>query len=456
MSVSFKYTVFSFVLLAILSLSLSGCTSKYKINDTKTFKLTDEAIVNPFMGFAINAENDQAVGEYSLVYIDITFKELQPDNPDEFDFESIENENNIKSWKEQGKHAVLRFICDYPSDESHSDIPDWLMELTDDGTYYDTSYGMGYSPDYNNETFIYYHEQAIKALAEYFDDGFVSYVQLGSLGHWGEWHIKQNEGLHDMPDEKIREEYISHYTSYFTNAKLLMRRPFNAVAKYNLGLYNDMFGSSEDTNEWLDWINYGGKYSHTKNALSPVPDFWKFSPSGGELTSSIPMEDICGDGLEELLELMKQSHTTFIGPKTPVSLENDDKIYKNATEKIMSLIGYRIGISEVSVIQALNSEDIKITLKWENNGIAPIYFDLPVSLYKKNTRGEFKKIKDIDIKLSEILPGEAVYSETVISADSDNQILYIGISDPMTNKPSVNLVSNQNTENGYIEIYKFR
>ena len=36
-----------------------------------------------------------------------------------------------------GKHAVLRFVCDFPEDETHSDIPDWLMSKTGDGVYYE-------------------------------------------------------------------------------------------------------------------------------------------------------------------------------------------------------------------------------------------------------------------------------------------------------------------------------
>ena len=62
---------------------------------------------------------------------------------------------------------MFRFVCDKPSDEAHRDIPDWLYEKTGgDGTAYDMDYGKGYSPNYDNETFIRAHERAIKALGE--------------------------------------------------------------------------------------------------------------------------------------------------------------------------------------------------------------------------------------------------------------------------------------------------
>ena len=73
-------------------------------------------------------------------------------------------------WKTEGKHAVLRFVCDIPDDNlMHKDIPDWLFDLTGDGTFYDTSYGKGYSPNYGSEIFIKYHEAAA-----------VSYTHLNS------------------------------------------------------------------------------------------------------------------------------------------------------------------------------------------------------------------------------------------------------------------------------------
>lgn len=442
--------------LVLLIVIFTSCSKKgdevmFEINDTVTFETTDKAVVNPYMGFAVSADNEDAVGENSLVYIDVTFRELQPNSPHEFDFETIAEENNIEMWKKQGKHAVLRFVCDRPDDEEHSDIPHWLMELTGDGSFYDISYGKGYCPDYTNEIFIEYHKNAVKALAEYFDDGFVSYVQLGSLGHWGEWHIKSDVGI-AMPAEDVREEYVSHYTDSFSNARLMMRRPFNSVKENNMGLYNDMIGSAEATNEWLDWIKYGGEYSQTgeANAMSAVPDFWKTAPSGGEFTSSVPMDYMCGEGLAETVEMLEKSHTTFIGPKTPVGDQY-------ATEKIITSIGYRLGITQVNVSKIKNSDEIILKMEWQNAGTAPLYFDLPVNLYVKNADGNFAELKKVDIKLSEILPDEKMYSETVISASeiSENTTLYVGITDPMNGKPAVTLVSNQSMIGKYAEIYSF-
>ena len=81
--------------------------------------------------------------------------------------------------------------CDEPGDEAHLDIPDWLYEQTGTGRWYDIAYGKGYAPDYTDPVFFAAHERLLRAVGERLGaDGFVSYVELGSLGHWGEWHVK--------------------------------------------------------------------------------------------------------------------------------------------------------------------------------------------------------------------------------------------------------------------------
>ena len=426
------------------------------------FQMTDQSVINPFMGFAVDATSKKAASNYSLVYIDITFRELQPDAPDQFDFEAIAQSNHIDLWKSQGKHAVLRFVCDLPGEKKHMNIPDWLYALTADGTFYNTSYGKGYSPDYSNEVFMKYHKQAIAAVADYFSDGFVSFVELGSLGHWGEWHVKREDGIVPMPDAAVRDEYVRHYTESFQTAKLLMRRPFQSAAEHQLGLFNDMAGDPEATAEWIDWIDNGGDYTQTgeKGALCPMPDFWKTSPSGGELTSSLSMEYLCGEGLEPTLSLLKETHTTFIGPKCPVSSSDkyDDEMYQNAASEMIGAIGYRIGITRFEMKKSAKDGGYLVSMEWENNGVAPLYFDLPVKLYLTDREGNSTNIADVDIKLSELLPGEKKSTATEIRIDSKTgqKSITLGIIDPMTNKPCVKLISDQEyTEDNLAELYRF-
>ena len=146
------------------------------------------------------------------------------------------------------------------------------------------------------------------------NDGPATYVDPGSLGHWGEWHIKTGEGLVPMPGEAIRDEYVADYEAAFPTAKLLMRRPFNITAAHGLGVYNDMTGHEKDTAEWLGWLQNGGWYGEEPNALAPLPAFWQNAPVGGEFASSIPMKTMLRSQLSQTVALVQQSHKRILGP----------------------------------------------------------------------------------------------------------------------------------------------
>ena len=160
------------------------------------YEPSEEVFGNPLMGYAPCAWNAEVREDVSLLYMDVTWAELEPEEG-KYNWEEIEKENQLDRWREEGKHIVLRFVCDVPGAEKHMDIPEWLYKKTDQaGTWYDVEFGKGFSPDYNKEQFIAYHRKAVEAMGEHWgQDGLISYIELGSLGHWGEWHVNYSEGI---------------------------------------------------------------------------------------------------------------------------------------------------------------------------------------------------------------------------------------------------------------------
>lgn len=415
---------------------------------------TDDVLRNPMIGFAPRADYHDLVAsnliDCTLVYVDVTWRQLEPQKG-VFDFESIESDNNLDEWRALGKRAVFRFVCDMPEDEKHMDIPDWLYEETGkDGDWYDTEYGKGYSPNYENETLIKYHAKAVKALGErYGGDDFFCYLELGSLGHWGEWHVKYSDGIKRLPKENIREQYILPYIESFPNSMIMMRRPFNAAKKYNFGIFNDMTGDKEDTETWLDWINNGGDFSQTeeKNALSAMPDAWKISPIGGEFTSSVSMKKLLDEYLETTLDLINKSHMSFIGPKCPSVNELE---YKEEIEKVKLSLGYRLRIKGVVLTQFPLCNELKVNIYWVNDGIAPFYKNWDVYLCLYDNEGTQVIKTPIDISLITIVDDTPVISTTSVSIDNLSAGVYdvgVAIIDPMTNSPGVSLANKIQIEN---------
>lgn len=404
----------------------------------KQYKESQAAFGNPLMGYVPSAWYNEVSEDISLLYMDITWAELEPEEG-VYNWASIDEENQISRWRKEGKHLVFRFVCDIPSDEEHMDIPEWLYEKSGKaGKWYDGEYGKGFAPDYNNPTIISCHEQAVKALGEHFgQDGLISYVELGSLGHWGEWHVNYSEGIQRIPREAVREKYILPWTEAFPDARILMRRPFASAEKYGFGLYNDMTGQPEATQSWFDWINNGGEYDQTgeKNVIVPMKDFWKTAPSGGEFTSSLSMEEMLDTNLSGTVEMIREAHTTFLGPKIP------DENYVDGYKEVLKNMGYRLWISMAELKNTAKGSRLKLT--WENSGVAPMYKEWPVYVYIEDESGKLVEKSRISIKISSLLPGEKATTLTALETERLNSLLEkgyrisVGIEDPMTELPCV-------------------
>ena len=104
-------------------------------SEIREYTASDAVLYNPLMGFAPEADYEEAVGEHTLVYLEVLWKEIEPEEG-VYDFTSLEERNLLSRWREEGKYVVLRFICDKPSEEVHMDIPQWLYDKTGDGTFY--------------------------------------------------------------------------------------------------------------------------------------------------------------------------------------------------------------------------------------------------------------------------------------------------------------------------------
>lgn len=455
-----KRSKIPYIMLVLLSAGCAGLLLyivpyRYHLNHMETFSETNEPLDNPLTGYAPPAENTAECSDSQLVYIGLTWDMWEP-VPGQYAEEILEETFHIKQWKQENKHAVLRFICDLPGEEGHMDIPRWLYEKTRDGEFYDTGYGAGYAPDYENEYFMERHSLALQALADYCNkDDFVAYVELGSLGHWGEWHTNTGEGLAAMPDAQICWNYVLDYSDNFHNARLMMRRNYTMAADGGMGLYNDMTGSPDDTEEWLGWIENGGSFdtSGTPLQYTPMPEFWKKSPSGGEFTSEYSMEELLNDRFQETLGLIRDSHMTFIGPQSPEGTLKDE----NAAQTIREELGYRYYISSISTRYSFSDDSLEVKLTWENTGLAPLYWNWPVTMYIYNSDGTLKYWEMVDLDLTELYPGTTL--ETVSSIPFTDEFRHgyqvgIGITDP--DEKEYILLANDAEEREHIQIlYKF-
>lgn len=84
-------------------------------------------------------------------------------------------------------------------------------------------------------------------------------------------------------------------------------------------------------------------------------------------------------------------------------------------------------------------------MTWANDGTAPFYKDWPVWVYVTDENGDTIEKKQVEMKLSSILPGESVKTEIcletkkLVDLASKKYNIRIGVEDPMTGKENLRL-----------------
>lgn len=436
-------------LIALLVMASFYAIRRYWLAKTlyeKTFKSSTKVLANPLQGYAPSAKSATVSDDIRLVYIDVTWADLEPEEG-KYDWEGIEKTNQFQRWKDLGYHAVFRFVSDYPGDAKAIDIPDWLYQDTKDGTHYDNELGKGYSPNYSNKRLLAAFQETVAAMGERWGrDSFIAYIELGVIGHWGEWHTnldKKQAG--SIPKEHIRDQYVEPWQPAFPNAQLLMRRPFRIAAEEGYGLFNDVIGDESETKRWLDWIKEGGNYDQTgeTDALVAMTHFWETAPSGGELTSAKSMQTLLGQDFESLKQQVKASHTTFLGPKIA-----DETVSETAYQSLRRELGYRFYISRVRL---LSNRVLEVT--WVNDGNAPIYWKWPVKLYFSD-----QLTKTVNFDLRNLLPGQTQQMRVTLSKKqfTDWQSISLAINNPETDEPAVFFANDDQEDSKRLVLIKNR
>ncbi len=425
---------------------------KAESKTTSRFEETDAVLANPFMGFSVDARGKGGQQPYTLAHANIFWKDLEPVKG-RFEFEAFEREIQLARWKQEGVRLVLRVILDYPGDESHRDIPEWLYEEMDGkGSWYDVDYGRGFSPDYSHPALISNHARLIEALGErYNDNPDIAFIQLGSIGHWGEWHTWDQSGDKiPFPTRKVTDQYVLPYVESFPDKPLLARRPLAIAKKYGFGLFNDAFGNKESTvEEFYKWYTKGYVSWLTKEQEPSMLNFWVNAPSGGEFADGDRY--FTDSSIKETIRQARLTHLSWIGPRGPAEEKRGGPLQMNI-DRFLATIGYRYVISEASYASGISpGESLTVDLRVLNRGIAPFYFEWPFQLSLINEEGVTVSRYTTKIDIRKWLPGtaeeQADYPIPKGIAPGD-YTLAAAIVDPDTGRPGVQFAMDNRRADG--------
>jgi len=379
---------------------------KTKFKLSKEFEPKTEYVKNTEIGYAPYSRWGEYSEDISMVYMDMRWNEVEKVK-DVYDWENWER---LTRWNlinnMENVNIIFRLILDEPTDVKHSDLPDYLTTSAH-GQYYDNEYGKGFAPYYDNSELIERFRFFIDKFFERYSSIYgkldkISIIQFGIIGHWGEWH--NHPTLHKFPNSDILREYLDLFINRLNNTTFLFRRNFEFIEDYKnrfpdniFGVYNDVIGDKNETEEWLNWINNGSDYPMIPNGngfLPAMPTLLEHTVVGGELTSGIPMKELLVDNLDQTVDLIKKSHTSIMGQNIPIKKEDiSEEQFKNAYEKIRDNLGYKVFVKDINIDFSGDTDNLQgtttITIKNMGNSALAGSYQLDIGLISSSDTYQF-------------------------------------------------------------------
>jgi hypothetical protein len=401
-------------LLVIFSLTFvsAGCqeNATETDNDGASLEEIDDVLPNPFKGYAPWIGSGNPVYQVKLQEATYGWRDLEPEKGN---YKWSVLERNWGNITQTGKRVGFRVAAEIPG-SGQNDTPQWLIDQGVEMRPYSIDGNDGYAPDWDDSLFLAAHRDFILALGQRYDqDPRVAWIDIGSYGFWGEWHVWMNESL--AATQATKQAILEAYFEAFPTKHKVIAFDDDFATKYVTdhggGIRNDCLGT-EDSNNW---------YLTSLNGIDPSLNdrVWKTAIITGEFCGS--SEGAVAGTTERFdlnYEFIKKTHWSYIGPAGGAILPQDDEHRKNL-DKLHKTLGYRFVLKTVEHNKAAaKGSELTITIKLENKGVAPFYYDWPLVLYLMSADQQVAFQTELAVDIKTWLPG--LRSEiTVIKIPAD-------------------------------------
>lgn len=372
----------------------------------------------PLVGYAPDIRSTDT-GKTSLLFLSLTWRDLEPEEG-RFVFADWERRLDFSGLRRRGQRLVFRLVLDYPAFKGSPALPDWLLERVP-ARPYRSPFGQGLAPDYGHAELAGVYRRLVLALGQAWgQDGLLAYVELGGLGHWGEWH--QIASLGPLPQGDFAQYfYVDPWFQAFRFCRICLRRSFAWLASdrsYNF--YHDELGDLAQTQVWLDELVEGGE-SFDEAQLRGLGESGLERVCGGEWSSKCLWAPLS----PSLLVQMGRLGLSFLGPALPQNVET--------ASVLEAWIGYQLWLPQVKGVSSLLGTCLG--LLWENQGVAAFPFDWPVYLAWETWRGERGR-SCLRVRLSQVGPGQRIWSFAWLPRPLlTYKSLSLSVEDPLAQKP---------------------
>ena len=317
----------------------------------------------------------------SVAYIRVLWKEFEPIQG-EYNYDFIED---ILRKAEKNGQTVMFRLMQHSTRES-DDVPDWLKALIECPARPE---GQRVKDCPTDPKFLQYFGQAIRKLGERFDkDPTLAFVDVSLPGAWG-------EGSHvDWFSKEDLEAFVDIYTDVFKNTLLIGQTcipwlVLHSNEKTSMGWRADCIGRPNLTYEMLP------------PKVEKMEDVWKKGHVSFESYWWLGEWQRQGWDLDKIIQTTLNWHaSTFNAKSLPIPWEWQDKI-----DAWVAKMGYHFVIDSFACPALTRAGDeVSMTLKMDNVGVAPIYHKIPLYVRLKGLYGYYELQTDIDIRTW--LPGK--------------------------------------------------
>jgi hypothetical protein len=399
---------------------------------------------NPLKGWCTYTFPGELHQPYSLVYQYVSWKQLEPVKGD-YEFARWEK----KAWDgplSVDRHIVFRVYLDYPG--TPAGIPDWVAA---DGlkTRHYTDYGGGNSPDYDNPNLVAGLVKLIAALGKRYDhNSRVAFVELGTLGFWGEWHTYPHVSW--FASAATQQRIVDAYHQAFPDKILLGRYADGVLGTEDwLGYHDDFFPS--DTNGSEDWMFL------PKMRKSGRTENWRRAAIGGEMEPNAANKWL-GDGFSTTMDALKSGHFSWIGPYNPGMERNESATFISRSQEMVRTMGYQYRLKSLSFAPVVRkSRSLKIDIVAENDGVAPFYYPWKVQIAILTLSGSVAAIIPLPDDIRTWQPGPfSIHAVATEKLRPGSYQLALGILDPYTGHPDLQFANKLKYVSGWTVLSKLR
>lgn len=307
--------------------------------------------------------------------------------------------------KETGKCPI---VVGQEKDGVQYATPAWVREAGAKGVETEAEGARSWSPDWDDPIYLEKLDAFQKAFANRYDgQPWVRYVDIASIGEWGEGHTSASTNIPPTVEEvkKNMDVYLRHFKESLivsTDDLLYYGKPEDEVdSLYRYAVDNGM--SVRDDSPMVDWylqrnldtwsVSHPKFYDplyKTKPIIVELQHYGMVKNEGNWIGKNgehvIPKYGYSGaDIVRNTIRTMHATYIGFHGFMEEWYADNPD-----LSRELANLCGYWYFPVQASIGKVLGKGENQLSISWQNRGVAPAYntYSLVVRLINEQT-GDF-------------------------------------------------------------------